>query len=59
MGRLEQDKVGLEQENPEKPDFLVITYLLLSGLNFEIFHIDIPTLGECSLLNMKPKLTKL
>ena len=55
MGRLEPDKVGLE---PEKPEFFG-NYLLLSGLNFENFHIDIPTLGDCNSLNMKPKLTKL
>ena len=58
MGRLESDKMGLEPEYPEKPEFFV-NYLLLSGLNFENFHIDIPTLGDCNSLNMKPKLTKL
>ena len=58
MGGLEPDKVGLEPENPEKPKFFG-NYLLLSGLNFEYFHIYIPTLGDCNSLNMKPKLTKL
>lgn len=58
MGRLEPDKVGLDPENPKKLEFFG-NYLLLSGLNFENFHIDIPTLGGCNLLNTKPQLTKL
>ena len=44
MDRLEPDKVGLKPENPEKPKFFG-NYLLVSGLNFENFHVDIPTLG--------------
>ena len=58
MGRLEPDKVGLEPENPEKTEFFG-NYLLFSGLNFENFYIDIPTLGDSNSLNMKRKLTKL
>ena len=58
MGRLEPDKVGLDPENPKKPEFFG-NYLQLSGLNFENFHIDIPTLGGCNLLNTKQQLTKL
>ena len=55
MGRLEPDKVGLE---PEKPDFFG-NYLLLSGLNFENFRIDIPTLRDYNSMNKHPKITKL
>ena len=55
MGRLEPDKVGVE---PEKPEFFG-NYLLLSGLNFENFHIDIPILRDYNSLSIKPKLTKL
>ena len=58
MDMVEPGKVVLESKNPEKPKFFV-NYLLLSGLNFENFYIDIPTLGDRKLLNMNPKLTKL
>ena len=58
MGKVEPGKMGLEPENPEKPEFFG-NYLLLSGLSFENFYIDNLTLWDCNSLNVKPKMTKL